>query len=97
MWVHAISTSEGRYDVTWTRVFLMVTAGALAGMLMGGFFGLAAGSIAPNLFGHVIPWTDVEPRGAATVFGAVAGVLLGGGLATFGVLVQAFMKGRTGV
>jgi len=97
IWVHAISTSEGRYDVTWTRVFLMVTAGALAGMLMGGFFGLAAGSIAPNLFGHVIPWTDVEPRGAATVFGAIAGVLLGGGLATFGVLVQAFMKGRTGV
>ena len=81
--------------MTWTRVFLSVSAGALAGMLMGGVFGFAAGSIAPNLFSHIIPWTDVEPKGAATVFGAVAGVLLGGGLATFAVLVQAVLKGRS--
>ena len=56
----------------------MVTIGALAGMAMGGMFGFGAGSIAPNLFAHLIPWTDVEPKGAPTVFGAVAGVILGG-------------------
>ena len=78
----------------WTRVFAIVTTGALAGMMMGGLFGVAAGSIAPTLFRHIIPWVDVEPRGAATVLGAVAGVLLGGGLSTFAVLVQAFVKGR---
>jgi hypothetical protein len=61
---------------------------------MGGLFGFASGSIAPTLFTHIIPWVDVEPRGMATVLGAVAGVLLGGGLATFAVLVQAVMKGR---
>jgi hypothetical protein len=81
--------------MTWTRVFLSVSAGALAGMLMGGSFGFVGGSIAPNLFSHIIPWTDVEPKGAATVFGAVAGVLLGGGLATCAVLVQAVLKGRS--
>jgi hypothetical protein len=83
--------------MAWTRIFLIVTAGALAGMTMGGLFGLAAGITAPNLFGHLIPWTDVEPRGLATILGAVAGVLLGGGLATFSVGLQTYLKlrGRT--
>lgn len=76
----------------WTRVFLIVTAGALAGMAMGGLFGFAAGWMAPNFFRHIIPWTDVEPRGVATMFGTTAGVLLGGGLAVFAVLVQALWR-----
>ena len=80
--------------MTWTRVFLIVSAGALAGMMMGGLFGFASGSIAPALFTHIIPWIDTEPRGVATVLGAIAGVVLGGGLAIFAVLVQAVMKGR---
>jgi hypothetical protein len=75
-------------------VFLIVTTGALAGMVMGGLFGLAAGSIAPTFFRHVIPWVDVEPRGISTILGATVGVLLGGGLATFAVVLQAFMKSR---
>jgi hypothetical protein len=72
----------------WTRVFMIVTGGALAGMVMGGLFGLAAGSLAPTFFGHLIPWTDVEPRGFATVGAAVVGVILGGGLAIFALLIQ---------
>ena len=74
--------------MNWVKTFYSVTGGALAGMLMGGHFGLAAGTIAPVLFSHIVPWTDVEPRGAATVYGAVTGVLLGGGLATFAVILQ---------
>jgi hypothetical protein len=80
--------------MTWTRVFTIVSAGALAGMVMGGLFGFAAGSLAPSFFGHLIPWTDVEPRGFATVGAAVVGVLLGGGLAIFALLTQLAMTRR---
>jgi hypothetical protein len=72
--------------MTWTKIFGIVTLGALAGMVMGGLFGVAAGSIASNLFRQVIPWADVEPRGVATILGGVAGVLLGGGLAVFALI-----------
>jgi hypothetical protein len=80
--------------MSWSKVFVIVTGGALTGMVMGGLFGLAAGSMAPNLFRHIIPWTDVEPTGAATVFGAVAGVLLGGTLGAFALVVQVFIRSR---
>ncbi len=78
----------------WTRVFARVSAGALIGMVMGGLFGFASGSMAPSFFAHLVPWNDVEPRGIATVFGGIAGVLLGGGLATFGIIVQLFFELR---
>ena len=74
--------------MTWSRTFLIVTAGALAGMLLGGTFGLAAGTMAPGFFRNIIPWTEAEPRGVSTLLGATAGVLLGGGLATFAITVQ---------
>ena len=80
--------------MTWTRIFAIVTFGALAGMVMGGLFGLAAGFVAPNFFRHIIPWADVEPKGVAALFGGIAGVLLGGGLATFALLLQALWKLR---
>ncbi len=78
--------------MTWIKVFLIVTGCALAGMLMGGLFGFASGSITPRFFAHIIPWTDVEPVGVATFFGATAGVILGGSLGGFGVLMQVIVE-----
>mgnify|MGYP001225525080 CR=1 FL=1 len=74
----------------WMRILALVSLGALAGMVMGGLFGFGAGSLAPNFFAHLIPWCDVAL--GATVFGGIAGVLLGGALATFGVIVQIWME-----
>jgi len=74
--------------MTWKTIFAAVTAAALIGMVMGGAFGLAAGKLAPDFFRRLIPWQDVEPVGMATLLGATAGVLLGGALGCFGVLVQ---------
>ena len=74
--------------MTWKHTFLVVTGCALAGMLMGGLFGLASGKMTPDFFRHVIPWQDVEPVGIATFFGASLGVLLGGGLGCFGIVIQ---------
>jgi len=58
-------------------------------MLLGGLFGFAAAQITPEFFRKVILWNDVEPVGFATFCGATAGVLLGGGLACFGIIIQA--------
>lgn len=72
----------------------MVTCCALASMALGGLFGFAAGKITPDFFRHIIPWQDVEPVGMATFFGATAGVLLGGGLGCFGILIQFILQWR---
>lgn len=80
--------------MTWKQVFLIVTGCALAGMVLGGLFGFAAGEITPDFFRHIIPWQDVEPLGVATFFGAMIGVLLGGGLGCFGVLIQFILQLR---
>ena len=77
--------------MTWKKIFVSVTTAALAGMVMGGLFGFAAGTLAPEFFRHLIPWQDVEPVGLATVIGAAGGVILGGGLGCFGVIVQAYL------
>ena len=61
-------------------------------MVMGGLFGLVAGRLAPEFFRHLIPWQDVEPRGMATLLGATAGVLLGGALGCFGVVIQTVLQ-----
>jgi hypothetical protein len=58
----------------------------------GGLFGLAAGRLAPDFFRHLIPWQDVEPAGFAVLLGATAGVLLGGALGCFGVIVQGLLQ-----
>jgi hypothetical protein len=80
--------------MTWKHTFLIVTGCALAGMVLGGLFGFAAGKITPEFFRHIIPWQDVEPVGVATFFGATAGILLGGGLGCFGILIQLVLQSR---
>jgi NhaP-type Na+/H+ or K+/H+ antiporter len=82
-------------QLTWKSIFSVVTIAAVLGRVMGGLFGLAAGRLAPEFFRHLIPWQDVEPGGMATLLGATAGVLLGGALGCFGVIVQAVMQWRT--
>lgn len=61
---------------------------------MGGAFGWAAGKITPDFFGHLIPWRDVEPVGFAMFLGATVGVVLGGGLGCFGIVVQGLLQWR---
>ena len=78
----------------WKHVFLVVTGCALAGMVMGGAFGFASGKITPEFFHRIIPWQEVEPVGIATFFGATTGVLLGGGLGCFSVIVQGTLEWR---
>ncbi len=76
----------------WTKIFFNVSCGALIGMVMGGLFGFGAGTMTPKFFMHLIPWNDIEPVGIATVLGGIAGVLLGGGLAVFGVVIQILLE-----
>jgi hypothetical protein len=80
--------------MSWKLTFLAVTGCALVGMLMGGLFGFGGGMMTPDFFRHLIPWRDVEPVGFATFLGATAGVLLGGGLGCFAVLVQFALQWR---
>ena len=80
--------------ITIRKTFITVTVAALAGLVMGGVFGFAAGKITPDFFRHIIPWQDVEPVGFATFAGATAGVLLGGGLGCFGVIIQLILEWR---
>jgi NhaP-type Na+/H+ or K+/H+ antiporter len=74
------------------KIFVTVTIAALAGMVMGGLFGLASAKLTPDFFRHIVPWSDVEPVGFATFAGAVAGVLLGGALGCFGIIVQSISE-----
>ena len=70
------------------KVFMFVSVAALVGMVMGGAFGYAAARIAPGMFATIFPWIELEPVGTATVLGAITGVLLGGGLGVFAVIIQ---------
>jgi len=78
--------------MTWKKIFVTVTITALIGMVLGGLFGFASGKITPDFFRHIIPWQDVEPVGVATFFGATAGVILGGGLGSFGIIIQTILE-----
>ena len=82
--------------MTWKNTFLKVTIGAILGMVLGGIFGFGAGTITPALFKRIIPWQEVEPVGAATFFGATVGVVLGGGLACFGIILQMITERNAG-
>jgi hypothetical protein len=74
------------------RIFVLVTAGALAGLAMGAVFGFAAGKLTPSFFAHFIPWNDVEPVGFAVMLGAFGGVFLGGGLAIFSLVLHLALR-----
>jgi hypothetical protein len=76
------------------KTFTTVTVVALVGLILGGMFGFAAGKMTPDFFRHLIPWQDVEPVGFAIFGGATAGVLLGGGLGCFAVLLQFILEWR---
>ena len=78
--------------MTWKKIFVTVTITALIGMVLGGLFGFASGKITPDFFRHIIPWQDVEPVGVATFFGATAGVILGGCLGSFGIIIQTILE-----
>ena len=80
--------------MTVKKTFITVTAAALVGLVMGGVFGFAVGKITPDFFRHIIPWQDVEPVGFATFGGATTGVLLGGGLGCFAVIIQFILELR---
>ena len=69
-------------------VFAIVTVASIAGMVLAGAFGYASALLAPKLFQTLVPWAELEPTGTATVLGAMVGVLLGGGLGVFAVLIQ---------
>ena len=73
--------------VVWTVITM-----AGVGLVLGAVFGYAAGSIAPSFFKHVMAYPgnpiEVEPLGTATLMGATAGVLLGGALGAFAVLMN---------
>lgn len=80
--------------MSWKHTFLIVTGCALTGMVLGGLFGFASGKVTPDFFRHIIPWQDVEPVGVATFFGATSGVVLGGGLGCFSILIEFVLKWR---
>ena len=80
--------------MTINKIITTVTGIAFSGMFMGGVFGFIAGKITPDFFHHVIPWQDVEPVGFATFGGATVGVLLGGGLGCFAVIIQLILELR---
>jgi hypothetical protein len=70
------------------KVFLLVTAGALIGMVLGGLFECAAGATAPSMFIPQSPAVPVEPVQVAIVMGASFGVLCGGLLGAFALTLQ---------
>ncbi len=76
------------------RAIAIVTAVALFGMLLGAAFGWGAATIAPSFFKRVMPWTEIEPVGFATVLGAFGGVMCGGALGVFALILQAIADGR---
>jgi len=80
--------------MNWKQIFLAVTGAALAGMILGGLFGFASGKITPDLFSRIIPWQNVEPVSVATFCGATAGIILGGGLGCFGIVIQTIVQSR---
>lgn len=74
--------------MTLIRVIVAVTAVALFGMLLGAAFGWGAATLAPSFFTSVVPWKDIEPVGFAIVLGAFGGLVCGGALGAFALVLE---------
>lgn len=74
--------------MTLIRVIVTVTAVALFGMLLGAAFGWGAATLAPSFFKSVVPWKDIEPVGFAIVLGAFGGLVCGGALGAFALILE---------
>jgi hypothetical protein len=88
--------------MTWQRVLGLGFAGAFLGMFAGGAFGAAAGVLVPDLFSTLVPGQPLPAVPTATVCGAAVGVVLGGCLICFAIVVELWsatigrLQGRTG-
>lgn len=71
--------------MAWKKRLLIVTACALAGMVVGGLLGFASGKIIPDFFRHLL-CSDSEPVALATFLGATSGAVFVGGMGCFGLL-----------
>jgi len=80
--------------MSWIRILLIVIACAMVGMLLGGAFGFAAGSFAPELFENMGNRLLMDGGAAkrGMVIGASGGVFLGGGLGCFVLALQAVFE-----
>lgn len=84
--------ATGPRSVTVPSVIMTVVAVAALGLVLGAGFGYAAGVLAPQVFEQAFTFSEraakVEPRSAAVLLGAFGGLMLGGGLGAFAVLMQ---------
>lgn len=77
------------------RAVAFVAGVALLGMLFGAAFGWAAATIAPSFFMNIAAGEVIEPVGFATVLGAFGGVICGGALGAFALVLDAIARRRT--
>ena len=71
----------------YAEIFLIVTLGAMAGMLMGGMFGICVGILAPGIT-KSLSLGESSPVNIAMIFGSITGIKLGGALACFSIIVS---------
>ena len=77
-------------------VILTVVLAAGLGLVLGAVFGYGAGTLAPGFFKHLLTSpghnVELEPVATATMMGAFGGVMLGGCLGAFAVLMHVASK-----
>lgn len=78
------------------RAVAIVTGVALFGMVLGAAFGWGAATIAPSFFRNIAAGEEIEPVGFATVLGAFGGVICGGALGAFALLLESGATRRRG-
>lgn len=85
------SAAASRVFKVETVVFIVIAVAGV-GLVLGATFGYVAGRIAPSFFQHMLAMPgnpiEVEPLGTATLIGAAGGVVLGGCLGGFAILMS---------